>query len=400
MVAVRILHTSDWHLGRLFHGASLLSEQADALARVVDLVEEHRVELVVVAGDLYDRAVPPAEAVELFDRTLAELHGTGATVVAISGNHDSAVRISVGDRLLESVGVTIRGDAARVGDAVVVAPADGGPPVRVYPVPFLDPLATAHRALVDSPSNPGSGPRGRFTHHDAMGWAMDRVNADLDRHGRDCRSLVVAHAFLTGGDPSASERELTVGHVEQVGIGLFDGIDYVALGHLHRRQGFDGGRVGYSGAPLRYSFSEQDNVPSVNVVDMAPDGAVVVERVALGVGRGLRTLTGELEALLADPSLTPAEGCWVRAVLTDRNLPLQGMRRLRARFPHAVELRHEPPGAAAPEPQGRRGAQVRRSDPVALTREFLAERRGTPVDAEEDELVVAAFEQLTAERAS
>src|SRR5690606_30649435 len=130
----------DWHLGRTFHGASLLDEQAEVVDRVVALAVEHAVDLVVIAGDIYDRAIPPAPAVDLFDRALAELHATGARVVAITGNHDSAVRVGVGDRVLNELGVAVRGQVARLTDPIVIDdPADGGPPVAVYLVPYLEP---------------------------------------------------------------------------------------------------------------------------------------------------------------------------------------------------------------------------------------------------------------------
>jgi DNA repair protein SbcD/Mre11 len=394
---VRILHTSDWHLGRLFHRASLLDEQALAMSRLVEVVQREGVELVLISGDLYDRSVPPAGAVELFDRTLAQLHASGATVVAISGNHDSAVRVGFGDQLLGRVGVNLRGDPQRCGQAVVVPASDGGPDVRVYPVPYLDPLATAHLARRDTPEpaeaadlaadrTPG---RARFTHHDAMAWAMARVRADLESAGT-ARSVVVAHTFLTGGEPSASERELTMGHVEQVGMSVFDGIDYVALGHLHRRQAFDGGRVAYSGTPLRYSFSEQSNIPSVRLVDLAPDGSIACQQIELGVGRSMCTISGELEDLLADPALVDAQGAWVRAVLTDRHLPLQAMRRLQGRFPYAVELSHAPSGALAAQDGAGTGARVRAADPLELAVEFLQDRRGLVPDAAEQQLLEEA----------
>lgn len=380
---VRILHTSDWHLGRLFHRASLLDEQTQALARIVELTRTEQVDLVVIAGDLYDRSVPPADAVELFDRTLLELHRTGTTVVAISGNHDSAVRVGYADRLMEQLGVSVRGDVGRIGEAIELAPSDGGGPVRVYPVPFLDPLATSHHARRDVDEDPDDGEvaasRARFTHHDAMAWAMGRVRSDLAAHP-GARSVVVAHTFLTGGDPSASERELSLGHVDQVGMSVFDGIDYVALGHLHQRQSFDGGRVAYSGSPLPYSFSEASNIASVRLVDLAVGGSLTVEQVPLGAGRGLHTISGELDELLADPSLSPAESGWVRVVLTDRQLPLQAMRRLQERFPHAVELSHEPAGTLDAERSVRTGAEVRVADPLELSLEFLRDRRGLDVD--------------------
>ncbi len=396
--SVKILHTSDWHLGRLFHRASLLDEQSAALARIVELTQEHQVDLVVIAGDLYDRAVPPADAVELFDSTLLQLHRAGAAVVAISGNHDSAVRVGYGDRLLERLGVTVRGDLARTGDAVMVQPRRGGPPVAVYPIPYLDPLGTAHVAHQDRSGvavDSGSGDREtrrRFTHHDAMAWAMARVRADLAGRDATTRSVVVAHAFLTGGNPSESERDLTVGQVDTVRLDAFEGIDYVALGHLHQGQEFDGGRVAYSGTPLAYSFSEQHHTKSVRLVELGEDGSVAVERIPLRVGRPLRTLTGELESMLSDPALVEAEDAWVRVVLTDRQLPLQAMARLQHRFPHAVELRHQP--VAAPDAGSidrPDSAAIRRGDPLELSLRFLEQRRGLPADSAERDLVAAAF---------
>ena len=155
---VRILHTSDWHLGRLFHRSSLLDVQAEALDRIVQIVVEESVDLVVIAGDLYDRSVPPADAVELFGTTLVRLREAGATVVAISGNHDSSVRVGYADPLLARVGVTVRGDIARTAHPVEVPSTDGGPPVVVYPIPYLDPLTTAHVARRDRPAEPDAPP--------------------------------------------------------------------------------------------------------------------------------------------------------------------------------------------------------------------------------------------------
>lgn len=408
---MRLLHTSDWHLGRLFHRVSLLDEQEQALARLVELVEDLGVEVVLIAGDLYDRAIPPAEAIELFDRTLMQLQRLGTRVVAISGNHDSAVRVGYADRLLEQLGVTVRGELARTGEPVVVPATDGGPPVHVYPIPYLDPLATAHLAAADATAESAEesdeqaaaataeqldgetapGRRARFTHHDAMAWAMDRVRASMAA-GPACRSVVVAHTFLTGGNPSESERELTVGHVEQVRLDVFDGVDYVALGHLHRRQSFDLGRVAYSGTPLRYSFSEAGSTPSVRIVDLGVDGKLRIDDVPLGVGRDLCTLTGTLDDLLSDPRHATVGDAWVQAVLTDRTLPLQAMSRLQQRFPNAVELRHEPAGAQEPTDGALGAGEVRATDPFTLTRRFLEEQRGVPIDADEEAVLTAALD--------
>lgn len=393
MVVVRLLHTSDWHLGRLFHRASLLDEQAAAMDRIVQIAREEGVHAVLIAGDLYDRSVPPAEAVELLDRTLAELHRAGVAVVAISGNHDSAVRLGFGDRLLSSVGVTLRGDLSRAGDAVELRDAEGGPPVRVYPVPYLDPLVTAHLARGADAGTDAGDTRRRFTHHDAMAWAMTRIRSDLAGAGA-ARSVVLAHTFVTGAEPSASERELSLGHVDQVTMSVFDEVDYVALGHLHRRQSFDNGRVVYSGTPLRYSFSEQRNRPSVELVDLSPDGSCSARRVELQVGRGMCTITGELEDLLSDRSLDDARNAWVRVVLTDRHLPLQAMRRLQRRFSHAVELSHEPPGFAADTATAGRSARSASIDPLDLAGRFLTESRGVALDDAEHSVLASSFTEV------
>jgi DNA repair protein SbcD/Mre11 len=403
---VRLLHTSDWHLGRQFHGASLHREQRQALERIAALVDQHRVEVVVVAGDLYDRAIPPSDAVALFDEALVALREAGATVVAISGNHDSSVRVGFGDRLLASAGVTIRGDLGRGPEPLVVAGSDGGPPVAVYPVPYLDPLAVAH--LIDAERVEASGDidpiapraRARLTHDRAMAWALDRVRCDLA--GRDARSVVVAHTFVNGAAPSDSERELTVGNVDLVGLDLFDGFGYVALGHLHRPQSW-GDRVAYSGSPLAYSFSEEHHAKSVRIVDLAPDGSVDVQVEALGVGRALRTIEGELEVLLRDPALADAEAAFVRVLLTDRHLPLQAMSRLQDRFPFAAELRHVPalvPDADVTDRSVRRAIDTRRADPVDLSIRFLDDQRGFPADPAERELLGHAVDDARRDEAS
>jgi exonuclease SbcD len=380
---VRILHTSDWHLGRSFHGAALLDEQAEAADRIVELAAEHRVELVVVAGDLFDRAIPPAPAVELLDRTLARLRATGARVAAISGNHDSAVRVRVHDRLLNELGVALRGEASRVAEPLLLDhPADGGPPVAVYLVPFLEPSVDGP-ALAELVSSGPDTDTGRFTHDGAVRLATACIREHLATLG-PVRSVVVAHAFVAGGRVSDSERDLSVGGSDRVAEAAFDGFDLVALGHLHHPQEVAGPRVAYSGSPLPYSFSEEGQEKSVRIVELAPDGSVHTEVVALGAGRPVRTLTGTLEDLLASPAHADAVDARVRARLTDAHLPNQAMARLRQRFPHALELRHEPPGRAeAGRSPARQMAELESASPLDLALRFWADQQGAEPTAAE-----------------
>ncbi|MBA3282158.1 MAG: exonuclease SbcCD subunit D [Acidimicrobiia bacterium] len=422
---MRILHTSDWHLGRGFHGVPLLDEQAEVIDRVVSLTVEHHVELVVIAGDLFDRAIPPASAVDLFDDALARLHATGACVVAISGNHDSAVRVGVNDRLLNEMGVAVRGQVGRITEPLVMAePADGGPPVAVYLVPYLEPsvdldLLTALAepvpvAVMGSPAEaPLSSGRSDVGLADAgeeegieavqvAGWSK-RPNHDqvtrlaaraIRRHLGSlgpARSVVVAHTFVAGGAVSESERDLSVGGVERVAVDVFAGFDLVALGHLHQPQTLHGDRVAYSGSPLPYSFSEEAQVKSVRIVDLGIDGSVTAETVPLRVGRSLRTITGTLQDLLEDPVFDDAVDARVRARLTDPHLPGQAMARLRRRFPHAVELRHEPMGMDPSDPSVVTAlATLESLAPLDLVLRFWAEQQGASATAPERRLLERA----------
>ena len=390
---MRLLHTSDWHLGRSFHGASLLAEQAEALERIVAIAREEQVDVVLIAGDLYDRAIPPAEAVKLFDATVRQLSEAGAAVVAIAGNHDSNVRVSVYDGLLASLGVTIRGEVHRCDEPVLVTPRHGGGPVAIYPLPFLEPSLDGP-SLLPEPS-PGEAPPLCRGHEEVTRLALARIQADRSRR-LGLRSVLVAHTFVAGGAASESERELSVGNVERVSRAVFAGFDYVALGHLHGSQELDGPRLAYSGTPLPYSFSEERHIKSVRLVALAADGSVAVEKVPLGVGLPLRTIEGRLEDLLLDPALDSARQARLRVRLTDETLPLQAMARLRPRFPHIAELRH------LPHERGEGGAERAARIEVALTPlqrtlAFFAEQQGRDPAPAEAALLRAALEAARSE---
>ncbi|MFG2832612.1 exonuclease SbcCD subunit D [Streptomyces sp. NPDC048434] len=325
---MRILHTSDWHLGRSFHRVSLLSAQRAFLDHLVETVRDRDIDVVLVAGDVYDRAVPPLAAVELFDDALHRLAALGVPTVMISGNHDSARRLGVGSGLMEQAGIHLRTDPAGCGTPVLLSDAHG--PVALYGLPYLEP-AMVRDAL---------GAR-RADHAEVLGAAMDRVRADLAGRPAGTRSVVLAHAFVTGGAVSDSERDITVGGVASVPAAVFDGVDYVALGHLHGCQTLTE-RVRYSGSPLAYSFSEAGHRKSSWAVDLDADGAVHAERVDCPVPRPLARIRGPLEELLEDPEQVRHEESWVEATLTDTVRPQEPMARLARRFPHIVSLVFDP----------------------------------------------------------
>jgi exonuclease SbcD len=367
---VRILHTSDWHLGRSFHREGMLDHQAAYVDHLLEVVERLRVDLVVVAGDVYDRALPPVDAVQLADETFARLAASRASVVVTSGNHDSARRLGFGSRLIDAAGVHIRTDAATVGTPVLLGDDHG--PVAVYGLPYLEP---------DAVREPW-GLAGR-SHEAALTEAMSRVRRDLAGRPSTTRSVVLAHAFVMGAQPSDSERDISVGGVSLVPTPVFDGVDYAALGHLHGRHTLTD-RVRYSGSPLAYSFSEADHRKGSWLVELDAGGFATAEFVEAPVPRPLARLTGTLDDLLADPTLSRREGSWVQATLTDATRPLGAMERLRSRFPHTLVLGFAPPEGTGPAtPRARTHG---RSD-HQITLDFVADLRGTPATDEEARLL-------------
>jgi DNA repair protein SbcD/Mre11 len=376
---VRILHTSDWHLGRSFHSVGMLGAQAAYVDHLIDVVETERVDLVVVAGDVYDRALPPVDAVELADDTFARLAATRAAVVVSSGNHDSPARLGFNSRLADAAGVHLRTRWQDVGTPVLLDDAHGT--VAVYGIPYLEPDAV--RAAWDLPAR---------SHEAALAAAMTRVSADLGRRA-GTRSVVLAHAFVAGSPDTAgrmasdSERDISVGGLQIAPTSLFTGVDYAALGHLHGRQTLTE-TVRYSGSPLAYSFSEASQTKGSWLVDLGADGLTSAEFVAAPVPRRLATLRGRLEDLLAGREHAGAEEAWLQVTLTDPRRPMDAMARLQERFPHTLMIGFQPEGATAS-----RGPVMPRVDgrsdlDVALG--FVAEVRALEATTEEELLLQLA----------
>jgi DNA repair protein SbcD/Mre11 len=382
---VRFLHTSDWHLGRSFHRVNLLPEQRRFIEHLVETVRERRVDAVLVAGDVYDRAVPPLAAVELFDDALHRLADLGVPTVMISGNHDSARRLGVGAGLIERAGIHLRTDPAGCATPVVLADDHGD--VALYGLPYLEPALVRETLGAETAGHPA-----------VLRAAMDRVRADLAERPSGTRSVVLAHAFVTGGQPSDSERDIAVGGVASVPAGVFDGADYVALGHLHGSQTLTE-RVRYSGSPLAYSFSETDHVKSTWVVDLAADGGVRAERVPCPVPRPLARIRGRLEDLLTDELLTAHEDAWVEATLTDPDRPPEPMARLTARFPGTLSLLFDPERAS--DAAGVSYAErLKGRDEQQIAEDFVAHVRGAGPDDDERAVLRAAFDAVRADDAA
>lgn len=376
---MRFLHTSDWHLGRTFHGRSLLADQEHVLGALADLAAGSAVDAVLVSGDLYDRAVPSPETVQAATRILGRIREAGITIVVISGNHDSAPRLGAFSDFLAAGGLHLRTSPGRVADPLVLFDADG--PVAIYPLPYLEPdLARAAWGL-DAPAN----------HQRVLAAAMDRVRADLAARPPGTRSVVLAHAFVVGAVAGGSERSIAVGGVESVTAEVFDGVDYVALGHLHRPQQVSD-RIRYSGSPMPYSFSEAGHRKGVWLIEMSGTGAVTGARLELPSVRPIATVRGRLAEIIS--TRTDLADAYLSVDLTDPVRPLDPMRRLREVLPHTLVVQWLPADGSAsgiPDPipvGGRRGD-------LDIVVDFVRTSRGSPATGRELALLDAA---VTAQR--
>ncbi len=339
---MRLLHTSDWHLGRTFHGRSLLGDQEVVLTALAAQVREKAVDAVLMAGDLYDRAVPSVDAINLATRIFEQIRLAGAQIVLSTGNHDSAPRLGAFADFLAAGGLHIRSNVDQIDRPVMLSDAHGE--VAVYGIPYLEPDVS--RAAMGVPEVRG--------HAGVLGEAMRRVRADLAGRPVGTRSVVLSHAFVIGGAATDSER--TLEHPsDQAPAGLFDfkrgtvgsvpaavyhGVDYVALGHLHRRQQI-APNLRFCGSPLPYSFSEAGQRKGGWVVDLDADGVSAVEPFELPVVRELDTVRGRLEDVLRGHE--HLRDHYLAFQLTDEVRPVEAMRRLVERFPFATTVEWDPP---------------------------------------------------------
>ncbi len=383
---MRLLHTSDWHLGRSFHGVGMLEAQQLFIDQLEKTVREKSVDVVLIAGDVYDRALPAVDVVELFDEALERLTLAGAQVVVSSGNHDSAVRLGFGGRLIERGGVHLR---TRLEDIArpAVFPINEQADVAIYGVPYLEP-----RMVADSLGC------AQVTHSAVTAAALERVRTDLSRRRRSgaVYSVVMAHTFASGGAGSDSERELSQGGLGVVPLSLFEGFDYVALGHLHGKQRLHD-RVRYSGSPLAYSFSEANHTKGAWLIDVAEDGVTGIEEVLWEAPRDLAIIRGSLEDILSSPDYAQAEGAWCQITLTDAERPKQAMERLRQRFPGTLVLSFEPAATAGRDKATYSERIARAADDNAICCSFLEHVRERKADAEEAALFAEILDAMRAQ---
>jgi DNA repair protein SbcD/Mre11 len=421
VLAMRFLHTSDWHLGRSLHRADLREAQSGFLDHLVETARSERVDAVLVAGDVYDRAIPPVDSVALYEEALTRLRAVGARVILISGNHDSARRLGVNSALIDASGVHLRTRPAALADPIVVN--DEHDQVAVYGIPYLEPAlgvpgATGAEARTPDGSTVAAdtapdgntvaahtapeaseSPARERGHETVLGEAVRRIRADAAARGI-ARTVVLAHAWVARGASPAerqqdaersrsdSERDIAVGGIGYAPAALFDGFSYAALGHLHGRQTL-AGNIRYSGSPLPYSFSEKDHKKGTWLVEVGIDGKASAEWVSAPVYKRLTVLHGRIDDILSSREHDGQERDFVAVTLTDTARPEGAMDRLRARFPHVLTLEFKPAGVTA-DPRSY-GQKVKGRDDLTVAAEFVRHVRNTDATGSERELLTDAF---------
>lgn len=374
---MRILHTSDWHLGRQFHGLSLEQDHDHVLGQIVSMIEDHGPEVVIVAGDIFDRANPPQSAIKRLSEFLTMVRANSdAAIVLIAGNHDSAAQIGALGVLANDGEAIVRGPLDDDERPLIISDAHG--PVAISALPFA--FEYAARVCFED---------------DEIACPADVIRAQMASArkyvGDGMRWIVVAHAFVDGAATSESERPLvrTVGGIETVSATAFDGAHYVALGHLHRPQSGGKDHIRYSGAPLAFGFDEEGQEKSASLIDLAPDGSVDVTGVPIKPLRQVRSIRGRLLELLA---ATEVSHDLVRVVLTDETPQIDPMKRIREFYPNAVQLayeRNERPVAQRLEEQ-----RAAIDDPQTLASTFLEFVRGDALSETETGIVASALQAV------
>ncbi len=383
----RLIHIGDLHLGRQLHGVRLLDDQRIALDGLTALIEARKPDALLIAGDVYDRAIPPADAVAVLDDFLCKVAGQLAVpVIMIAGNHDSAERLGFGSRLLGEGRLAITGRLDPEVTPVVIEDAHG--PLEIFPIPFLEPARVREMAGDDSIL-------------DQQSAMEEMVRRARDRRTSD-RAVLMAHAFVQGATISDSERTLSVGGAATIAPSVFEGFDYVALGHLHRPQSVGGGgidreRVQYAGSLLKYSKSEIDHDKSVTAIEIDAAGDITTERIALPLARDFRAIEGALDQLISGEPQGNADD-YVYVTLSDKGPVYDAMARLRAVYPNAIHIEQKqfvPEGAMnLPDEQGRSKSVIE------LFESFFDEVQGEALSDDERAMLVEVLEAARIEEAN
>ena len=376
---MKFIHLADLHLGKRVNEFSMLEDQEAVLLQILGIIGEERPDAVIIAGDIYDKAIPPAEAVSLFDDFLVRLAAKGLQVFVIAGNHDSADRIAFGGRLMDGSGIHM----APVYDGRIrpFTCTDGVGPVRIWMLPFIKPVHA--RACFPEETIE--------TYTDAVRAAVSHLGTDPAE-----RNVLITHQFVTGAERSESE-EISVGGTDNVDVSVFEGFDYVALGHLHKPQNAAGERIRYAGSPLKYSFSEKDHQKSVTVAELHEKGRLSVRTVPLVPRRDLREIRGTYEQLTLKSSWeNTATDDYLHIILTDEEDVPDAAARLRTVYPNLMKLDYD--NTRTRSSGGLTAADhVERKTEAELFAAFYEQQNGRPMSDEQLRFACALLEKLKEE---
>jgi exonuclease SbcD len=376
---MRFVHTADWHLGRILHGQRLIEDQAHALEQLALLIKDCNPEALLICGDVYDRAVPPPDAVELLDEFLSEMiMDLDLAVIVIAGNHDSPIRMDFGAKVFSRQGLHVFGSITDEFLPVVLHDEYG--PVNFFSLPYAEPALVREKLACE-------GLIGQESAIKAMLDTRSRTTGD--------RSVLLAHAFVSGCEEAESERPLSVGGADCVNSSVFSDFHYVALGHLHRPQSAGGSQIRYSGSLLKYSFSEADHKKVVHLVELDRDGKCEVDSIALTVRRDVRRISGFLTDILQGPSDGESRDDYLLVSLLDQTPILDVMGKIREIYPNTLHV--ERPYLEAGGGSGRAPSNHRKLSDAELFAAFYEEVTGNELSQEQahayDSIVSALRQQ-------
>ncbi|HHG3336272.1 exonuclease SbcCD subunit D [Vibrio parahaemolyticus] len=375
---MKFIHTSDWHLGRQFHNVSLLEDQQAVLEQLIQYIENNPVDAVIVAGDVYDRSVPPTIAIELLNRVVKRICGELNTpMILISGNHDGAERLGFGSEQMKRSGLHIISNFEDMLTPVVIETKAAGH-VAFYGMPYNDPEQV--RYVYKEPVS---------THDEAHKLLAEKITEQFQS---EHRNILISHCFVDGAIESESERPLSIGGSDRVSHEHFLNFDYVALGHLHQPQEKDEEYIRYSGSLMKYSFGEQNQKKGFTLVEIGKDGFIGAEHIELTAPHEMRIVEGELEQILEWGKTDPKNEDYLLVRLMDKHAILNPMEKLRTVYPNVLHL--EKPGMLIGVEQEMAQAKLARSE-IDMFKDFFAEAQDSELSNEQEQAISNIIKQLS-----
>lgn len=373
---MRFLHLSDLHLGKRVNEFSMLEDQAYILKEILNIIDEQKVEAVLIAGDVYDKVIPSAEAVRLLDDFLTRIAARELPVFLISGNHDSAERVAFGSRLMSSRQIYL--SPVFESDVEPVTISDRYGEINIYMLPFVKP-SLVKRVYPEEEI---------ITYQDAVNAAVQHMQIDTDK-----RNVLLAHQFVIGAARCDSE-ELSVGGVDDVDASIFDGFDYVALGHLHGPQKIGKETVRYSGTPLKYSFSEANQKKAAVIVDVEEKGKINIQQIPLVPKHDMREIRGTyMEVTALDFYKDMKTDDYLHITLTDEEDIPDAIGKLRTIYPNIMKLSYDNLRTRAAGTV-RGTAEVEEKSPMELLKEFYEMQNNQPMTDEQEEIARGMMEEI------